>query len=123
MDIRETTRCAACGGTFTQAEWEDRHSNESGDDVHASCCDDPECIATRRKAPKRMMYEIRARNSQRETGLIGPFLGHGKHGQPLEYETLVEAEKVREHLQQAFSFHHRPGLFEPVEVVVKEFQP
>jgi hypothetical protein len=30
--------CYACGLPFTPAEWEDRHSDEDGRDVHADCC-------------------------------------------------------------------------------------
>lgn len=32
------TKCAYCGRTFTYEEWEDRHTSESGEDIHAVCC-------------------------------------------------------------------------------------
>jgi hypothetical protein len=31
--------CAICDGTFTEAEWDDRHSGFDGEDIHARCCD------------------------------------------------------------------------------------
>jgi hypothetical protein len=30
--------CAECGGFFSQEEWDNRHSNEDGEDVHSYCC-------------------------------------------------------------------------------------
>ena len=30
--------CAECYGTFSQEEWDNRHSNSDGDDVHSYCC-------------------------------------------------------------------------------------
>ena len=33
--------CAICGKPFTDEEWEARHSDEWGGDVHEDCC--PEC--------------------------------------------------------------------------------
>jgi hypothetical protein len=37
-DSTRHARCNACGGTFTQAAWEDRHSGPDGEDIHAGCC-------------------------------------------------------------------------------------
>lgn len=31
--------CPICGDTFTLTEWERRHSNSDGVDVHGECCD------------------------------------------------------------------------------------
>lgn len=31
-------RCAACRAYFTALEWEQRHSDEAGEDIHARCC-------------------------------------------------------------------------------------
>lgn len=30
--------CVACGEPFTEGEWEDRHSDPAGEDVHSHCC-------------------------------------------------------------------------------------
>ena len=34
-----TDLCAECGGGFTAAEWELRHSRTDGEDIHDHCCD------------------------------------------------------------------------------------
>lgn len=30
--------CSVCGEPFTPAEWEDRHSDDDGEDCHERCC-------------------------------------------------------------------------------------
>jgi hypothetical protein len=40
--MTRSPRCAVCRRPFTAAEWEDRHSDSDGPDVHAHCC--PVCI-------------------------------------------------------------------------------
>lgn len=42
--------CKVCGGTFTAAEWDDRHTSNDDEDCHAHCCDQPECAAERKAA-------------------------------------------------------------------------
>ena len=34
------TLCRACDGPFTPEEWEDRHSDPTGEDIHAGCCEE-----------------------------------------------------------------------------------
>lgn len=36
--VQATTCCAWCGQPFTDAEWDARHADENGDDVHDRCC-------------------------------------------------------------------------------------
>lgn len=36
--------CAACGGLFTDDEWDLRHSDDDGEDVHERCCTRPDCV-------------------------------------------------------------------------------
>ena len=31
-------RCRHCDGTFTLDQWDGRHSDYDGEDVHAECC-------------------------------------------------------------------------------------
>lgn len=38
MPRNEYTTCSVCGKTFTDKEWEERHSDEEGEDCHAECC-------------------------------------------------------------------------------------
>lgn len=33
------TECHACGRPFTPEEWDVRHSDSDGEDVHEECCD------------------------------------------------------------------------------------
>ena len=40
---RLTTRCSVCHEFFTEDEWDDRHSDEDGEDCHERCC--PVCAA------------------------------------------------------------------------------
>jgi hypothetical protein len=42
--IRCLTLCAVCGDPFDPAEWDDRHSDEAGEDIHAHCC--TACVTT-----------------------------------------------------------------------------
>lgn len=35
----DVIECWQCGQGFTQEEWDDRHSDSDGEDVHAHCCD------------------------------------------------------------------------------------
>ena len=36
---REDNDCSMCGEPFTKEEWDERHSDSSGGDCHAECCD------------------------------------------------------------------------------------
>lgn len=40
---RLAARCVGCEGPFTPPEWEDRHSSDDGEDLHAECCLAPGC--------------------------------------------------------------------------------
>lgn len=40
--VQATTLCAWCGQPFTDAEWDARHTDEDGEDVHDRCCQ--QCI-------------------------------------------------------------------------------
>ena len=35
--------CNYCGGSFNLELWKNRHSDEEGEDVHAECCQEPDC--------------------------------------------------------------------------------
>ena len=37
---RLDARCDWCTGSFTAAEWDDRHDGPDGTDTHAECCHD-----------------------------------------------------------------------------------
>lgn len=37
-NVQATTLCAWCGQPFTDAEWDARHPDEAGEDVHDRCC-------------------------------------------------------------------------------------
>ena len=38
-------RCSVCYGTFTDEEWEDRHTpdDEPLEDCHSDCCENDDC--------------------------------------------------------------------------------
>ena len=36
--IDDRNPCAVCGMSFTEDEWEERHSTAEGDDCHEHCC-------------------------------------------------------------------------------------
>lgn len=31
--------CHRCGGSFSPSEWDERHSDWRGEDIHADCCE------------------------------------------------------------------------------------
>lgn len=37
--IREAAQCAVCDQGFTPRQWDDRHSDSDGADVHEECCE------------------------------------------------------------------------------------
>jgi len=37
-EIQSYVRCSVCHETFTDDEWDDRHSDEDGLDCHERCC-------------------------------------------------------------------------------------
>jgi hypothetical protein len=37
-NTRLASACQQCGNPFTPEEWEDRHTDENGEDIHERCC-------------------------------------------------------------------------------------
>lgn len=39
-EVSRFARCAICEMAFTAGdEWDDRHTDEDGEDIHAACCE------------------------------------------------------------------------------------
>lgn len=37
--IRRNARCQLCGSRFTAPQWDVRHSDDDGADIHDTCCE------------------------------------------------------------------------------------